>query len=261
MVRSSLNCILNNDGSKVPKCAQKGYEFIKPRISKARAAKAIKPLKRGEIALLRGNHKRVQQITEFMDKDHAAMDEYYEVTEQFQAQQVMLKETKEVLQKLIKIDKHFLDSYLYLAQIEYDEENYEEYFRLVWKAYLKAIDLVANADGDYPKSLPWGWLENRHIVRALCNFALMQWEQDHIRVSLEIYRKLLASNLNDNVGARYSILAILLGYSSDYEALFLHESGPVYGLDAKKMDNWFNANAQKFSNEFVDFFNNAKQYE
>jgi len=57
-----------------------------------------------------------------------------------------------VLQRLIKVDKHFLDPYLYLAQIEYDEENYEEYSRLVWEAYLKVIDLVANADGDYPKS-------------------------------------------------------------------------------------------------------------
>lgn len=233
---------------------------MKPRISKARAEKANKPLKRGEAALLRGNHKRVRQITEFIDKNRAVMDEYYEVTEQFQAQQVTLKETKEALQRLIKIDKYFLDSYLYLAQIEYDDENYEEYSRLVWEAYLKAIDLVANADGDYPKSLPWGWLENRHIVRALSNFALLQWEQDHIRVSLEIYRKLLGSNLNDNVGARYSVLAILLGYSSDYKALFLPESGPLYGLDAKKMNDWFNANAPKFSNEFVDFFNNTKQY-
>lgn len=234
---------------------------MKPRISKARAEKAIKPLKRGEIALLRGNHKRVRQITEFLDKDHAVMDEYYEVIEQFQAQQITLTETKEVLQRLIKIDKYFLDPYLYLAQIEYDEDNYEEYSHLIWEAYIKAINLVANADGDYPKSLSWGWLENRHIIRALCDFALLQWEQDHIRVSLEIYRKLLASNLNDNIGARYSILAIRLGYGSNYEELFLPESGPVYGLDAKKMYDWFNTNAPKFSDEFVDFIDNAKQYE
>ena len=54
---------------------------MKPRVSKARAEKAAKPLKRGEIALLGGNPKRVRQITEFIDKDHAVMDEYYEVTE------------------------------------------------------------------------------------------------------------------------------------------------------------------------------------
>jgi len=189
------------------------------------------------------------------------MDEYYEVTELFQAGQVSLTKTKQSLRQLIKIDKQFLDSYLYLAQIEYDAENYEDYSRLVWEAYLKAVQMVANMDGDYPKSLPWGWLENRHIVRALCNFALLQWEQDHIRLSLEIYRKLLASNLNDNIGARYSILAIRLGYGSDYEALFLPDSGPIIGLDAKKMDAWFDANASKFSNEFVDFLENTKQYE
>jgi len=233
----------------------------KPRVSKARAEKATKPLKRGDAALLIGDPKRVRQLAEFTDKNRAVMDEYYEVTELFQAGQVSLSETKQSLRQLIKIDKQFLDSYLYLAQIEYDEENYEEHWRLAWKAYFKALHLVANANGDYPKSLSWGWLENRHIVRALCNFALLQWEQDHIRLSLEIYRKLLASNLNDNVGARYSILAILLGYGPDYEALFLPEFGPIYGLDAKKMDDWFYANAPMFSNEFLDFFKNAQQYE
>ncbi len=232
--------------------------MYEPRVSKARAEKATKPLKRGDIALLKGNPKRVRQLAEFTDKNRTVMDEYYEVTELFQAGQVSLTETKQSLRQLIKIDKQFLDSYLYLAQIEYDAENYEDYSRLVWETYLKAVQMVANIDGDYPKSLLWGWLENRHIIRALCNFALLQWEQDHIRLSLEIYRKLLASNLNDNIGARYSILAIRLGYGSEYEALFLPDSGPIFGLDAKKMDAWFDANAAKFSNEFVDFFENAK---
>ena len=234
---------------------------MKPRVSKVRAEKATKPLKRGDIVLLKGNSKRVRQLAEFTDKNRTVMDGYYEVTELFQAGQVSLTETKQSLRQLIKIDKQFLDSYLYLAQIEYDEENYEEYSRLVWEAYLKAVQMVANTDGDYPRSLPWGWLENRHIIRALCNFALLQWEQDYIRLSLEIYRKLLASNLNDNIGARYSILAIRLGYGPEYEALFLPDSGPVYGLDAKKMEVWFDANAPKFSNEFGDFLENAKQYE
>ncbi len=234
---------------------------MKPRVSKVRAEKATKSLKPGDVALLRGNPKRVRQIAEFVGRDHDVMDEYYEITEQFQAQQVSLEETKKALQGLIKNDKQYLDPYLYLAQIEYDQENYEEYSRLLWAAYFKALHLVANANGDYPKSLPWSWLENRHIIRALCNFALLQWEQDHIRLSLEIYRKLLASNLNDNIGARYSILAIRLGYSTDYEALFLPESGPVYGLDAKKMDDWFDTNAPMFADEFVDVREHAKQYE
>jgi hypothetical protein len=234
---------------------------MKPRISKARSEKAIKPLKRGDIALLRGNPDRSQRIAEFIDKDRSVMDEYYDVTERFQDQQISLVETKQALKRLIKTDKYFLDSYLYLAQIEYDEENYEEYSQLVWGAYLKAIHLVANVDGDYPESLPWGWLENRHIIRALCNFALLQWEQDNIRLSLEVYRKLLASNLNDNIGARYSILAILLGYGPEYEALFLPDSAPIYGLDAKKMNTWFDTNAPKFPDEFVDFIENAKKYE
>lgn len=233
---------------------------MKPRVSKARAEKAAKPLKRGELAILNGAPKRIKRIEEFIDRDHATMDEYYDITERFQAQQISLSELKTTLQWLIKADKSYLDPYLYLAQIEYDSENDVEYFRLIWDAYLKAIVMVANKTGDYPKSLPWGYLENRHIIRALCNFALLQWEQGHIRLSLEIYRKLLASNLNDDIGARYSILALLLGYSPEYEALFLPESQLVYGLDAMKMGDWFSRHSSEFPEEFADFLENAKKY-
>src|SRR5688572_19533120 len=107
---------------------------MKPRVSKVRAEKATKLLKRGDIALLKGDPKRVRQLAEFTDKNRAVTDEYYEITELFQAGQLSLTETKQSLRQLIKIDKHFLDSYLYLAQMEYDEENYEEYSRLVWEA-------------------------------------------------------------------------------------------------------------------------------
>ena len=234
---------------------------MKPRVSKARAEKAAKPLKGGELAILNGNPKRTKQIVEFVGKDHPAMDEYYDITEQFQSGRLASSEVKVVLRKLIKTDTHFLDPYLFLAQIEYDDENDDEYFRLIWDAYLKAVHMVANRSGEYPKSLPWGYLENRHIIRALCSFALLQWEQGHIRISLEIYRKLLASNLNDNIGVRYSILALLLGYNPDYETLFLPDIGPVYGLDAKKMNDWFTKHSAGFPKEFVDFHENAKKYE
>lgn len=234
---------------------------MKPSVSKARAEKATKPLKRGELAILNGDPKKIKQIVEFIDKDRAIMDKYYDITEQYQAGQLAVSKVKVALRKLIKTDENFLDPYLFLAQIEYDAENDDEYFRLIWDVYLKAVCMVANKHGEYPKSLPWGYLENRHIIRALCNFALLQWEQGHIRLSLEIYRKLLASNLNDNIGARYSILALLLGYNSDYEALFLPDIEPIHGLDAKKMDDWFTEYSAGFPKEFADFLENAKKYE
>jgi hypothetical protein len=234
---------------------------MKPRTSKVRAEKATKLLKRSDEVLLRGNPKRVKQIVEFIDKKRPVMYEHYEVIEQFENQQISLVKAKTTMKRLIIIDDSFLDSYLFLAQIEYDEDNYEAHSRLLWQAYQKAMLLVANKDGNYPKKLLWGWHENRHIIRALSNFALLQWELGYIRLSLEIYRKLLASNLNDNIGARYSILAIRLGYEFDYEELFLPESGPIYGLDAIKINAWFTTNAPKFPGEFVDYFENAKQYE
>ena len=75
---------------------------MRPRISKARAEKATKPLKRGELAILNGDAKRIKQIEEFVDRDHAATDEYYEIAEQFHDGLITVSEVKATLKKLMK---------------------------------------------------------------------------------------------------------------------------------------------------------------
>ncbi|MBI3624024.1 hypothetical protein HY218_00120 [Candidatus Saccharibacteria bacterium] len=89
----------------------------------------------------------------------------------------------------------------------------------------------------------------------------MQWEIGEARLALEIYRKLLASNPNDNVGARYSILALRLGYSPDYEAEFIPDKELAYGLDAAKLNKWFTVNASNFKEEFTAFEQNMADTE
>jgi hypothetical protein len=39
----------------------------------------------------------------------------------------------------------------------------EIYFK---DAYLKAVKTVSDKNGNWPKALDWGFLENRHIIRA-----------------------------------------------------------------------------------------------
>lgn len=172
--------------------------------------------------------------------------------------ELAIPEMENRLQSMINVDPDFLDSYLYLAELYYQTDDPHSYSRLIYDAYIRAPYMIADKDGHYPEQLSWRWLENRHIIRSLSNFALLQWDQGDIRLALEIYRKLLASNLHDAIGARYAILALRMGYGPDYERLFLPDIEPVYGLDGIKLDKWFTKHSKQFPEEFRSLKTYAK---
>ncbi|NQU77701.1 hypothetical protein HQ544_03315 [Candidatus Falkowbacteria bacterium] len=107
--------------------------------------------------------------------------------------------------------------------------------------------------GNWPESMPWGFLENRHLIRALVVFARELWEQERPDYALYLYRKLLKTNPNDNIGARYEILAIQLGLDPDYAEEMFPASMPG-AVDAIKSDDWFQKNAKKFPEDFDWWF-------
>lgn len=226
---------------------------MKPRASKSRAEKCDQPLKPRQLALLRGNPHRHRPLGEFMDKQRDVSEVYYTFLEETEVKHMTIPGMKKRLRSMINADPDFLDPYLYLTELYYESGDSDSYAKTIYGAYLRALHIVADRNGHYPKRLPWGWIENRHIIRTLSNFALLQWEQGEVRLALEIYRKLLASNLSDNVGARYAILALRMGYNPDYERLFLSDAEPVYGLDAVKMDRWFDKYSKHFPKEFGTF--------
>jgi tetratricopeptide (TPR) repeat protein len=231
------------------------------RVSKAMLKKVNRKLNRQEKVLLCGNNRRTKRFEEFLDKARNARDKYYELTESYEVREVTFAEVYADMKQLIEQDEEFLDPYLEIAEMAHETGEYDLYQNMLWRAYMAGVRLVANKTGEYPKSLPWSWHENRHVIRALNNFALMQWEIGEARLALEIYRKLLASNLNDNIGARCSILALRLGYTPEYEAEFLPEKGPAYGLDAIKMNKWFMDNASSFKEEFAEFEKHLDDFE
>ena len=81
------------------------------------------------------------------------------------------------------------------------------------------------------------------------NYAMLLWEMGETSEAKRIFGQLLASNPNDNIGARYAILAILEGLPSmdAYEAMFETKEGY---LDAMKTDEWFDKNAPKYPGDF-----------
>ena len=130
--------------------------------------------------------------------------------------------------------------------------------KILKTACQNAIVRISDKHGNFPKSLPWLWLENRHIIRAINAWATELWELERIQEALEIFRKLLKSNPNDNIGARYSILAIRLDLEPDYEIKFEIKDMPGY-MDASKVIKWFEKESKKFTDEFDWWYKEMKK--
>lgn len=231
-------------------CQSNATYPMKPPTSKIRADKCNTPLTPQQRAWLSGNPHRKKPLGDFVDKSRTISEDYYEFLEDQELQEITIESQMDRLHGMISKDPDFLDPYLYLAELYYETDNESAYINTISSAYQKALHLVGNKNGEYPLELSWGWTENRHIIRALNNFALLRWEQGDVRLAIEVYRKLLASNPHDNIGARFSILALRLGYNPDYEALFIPDTEPIYGLDAGKVNAWFDQHSVKFPEEF-----------
>lgn len=192
----------------------------------------------------------------FIDKDRKVMDKFYELTEK---DKFYVEDMIDELKKLIKADPDFFDSYLYAAHLFRKELKKEKEDRkLENEAFKRALRIVQNEKEKWPAEIPWGVLENRHIVRALGTGGNNYWKDGKIEKALEIFKKLLKSNLNDKIGARYPILAIRLGMSyEEYENKFWKTG--VCRADI--ITNWFDDNSQKFPEEFKDWWKYLEETE
>ncbi|MBD3254383.1 MAG: hypothetical protein GF383_04780, partial [Candidatus Lokiarchaeota archaeon] len=162
------------------------------------------------------------------------------------------------LKELIKSDPYFFDPYLTLAEIYKAEGNFSSARNLIKKGYQMAVKRIVNHKGDFPEKLEWGWVENRHLIRIIEAWAYILWNDGKNNKALEIFMKLLKSNPNDNIGARYSILAIRMGLDSNYEMEF---ASSIEGfIDAFKIANWFQQNAPQFPEEFDWWFKLQEEF-
>lgn len=190
---------------------------------------------------------------EFLDTNHEAMDTYYELMNR----NISQKKVKEVLQQLIVIDPDFYDPYVQLAYLFQNEEEYEKASKILFLGYQRALARIIDKNDNFPKSLPWLWLENRHIIRVIDAWANNLWEEEKPSEALAIFRKLLQSNPNDNIGARWNILAIRLGLEPDFETMFETKDMAGY-MDAGKISDWFDKESKKFPDEF-DWWHKAME--
>lgn len=173
------------------------------------------------------------------------------------------EENPEIIEKkmkeFIKEDPLFLDPYLVLYDLYQRDLNFDKADKILEDAYQETIKLITDKETNWPRELLWVHLENRHIIRVLLNKSLSLWNKGKANDSLDLLRKLLRSNPNDNIGARTYILAIRLGITfEEFEKKMMTKDG--LGYDGKKM--WkFEEKMKEFPDEFDWWFKLMKKTE
>lgn len=195
---------------------------------------------------------------EFIDDDHKVSREYYEILDEMPARSIIKRRMKELIER----DPNFYDPYVVVADILEDEGKIQEARLYRINAYELAMKRIADKYNNLPTEMHWGFLENRHIMRALQNYARFVWRFDHnTQEALKVFRYLLAVNPNDNQGARYEILALRLGLDWGWEDKYTANIGGSIVVDPEPLEKWFNKNAKKFSEEFKVFWEYAESLE
>jgi len=183
-------------------------------------------------------------VREFIDERHIIIGEYYKIMDRYTGKNAPYIIPK--LEKLIDIDPFFFDAYTSLVELFYSLTQFEKGDILINQASEKALKRIVDKKGNWPDKLEWGWFENRHIIRAILNQAILYWKCEKTDEALNLFRKLLRSNPNDNVGTRNYILAIRKNISfNDFELRF--NKGGFYDMD---LPNWFDANYKSYLDEF-----------
>ncbi|MDP8239217.1 MAG: hypothetical protein P9X24_09010 [Candidatus Hatepunaea meridiana] len=185
-----------------------------------------------------------KEPVEFIDRDHPVAENFYKIVDSYTGRN--LKTMRNKINKLIEKDPDFLDTYGLLSEIELKDMHIIKYVRLLEGAYKRAIAMITDKDDNWPDVMEWAWMENRHVIRAILNWAIAIWREGNLDEALDIFRKLLRSNPGDNAGARHYILAILMKMSFDnFDKKF--DRGGYY--DQEIMD-WFDKHCKEFPDDF-----------
>ncbi len=180
---------------------------------------------------------------EFIDRDRFEVNEmYWEFIESEDAEHI--EKSIKILKDIIKKDPDYFDPYITLHEYYLANNESNKAIVALVDGYDGAMDLVM-PDGEFPDELPWGFIENRHIIRMIFNYALLMWRLEDKELAVTLMLQLLRSNTGDNIGARYYIVAILEGFESEeeFEVHFM-EKDEEY-LDWQKQEAWFQEKVMK----------------
>ena len=191
-------------------------------------------------------------MKEFIDKFHPISNQYFSIIDRFTGKNAPYIIPR--LKKLIQKDPTYFESYNSLVDLLMLSGKESEAIGYINQASRRALSRIVDKKGNWPDRLKWSILENRHIIKAILNRAILYWDEGQSKNALGLFRKLLHLNPNDNIGARDYILAIRMKMTFDqFEKRF--NKGGFYDKDLME---WFDKNYKKFPEEFNWWEKNIK---
>ncbi len=112
-----------------------------------------------------------------------------------------------LLKKAIKLDNDFVAGFMGITSAYRTvghKENLKAYTNLAYQKTRQAFP-------KWPKEMPWGIIEHRQYLRAICDKACLCQKEGNLQKAEELYRLLLKLNPGDNQGVRYLIAGMFAG--------------------------------------------------
>lgn len=117
------------------------------------------------------------------------------------------KKAENLLKKVIKNDEDFVAGYVGMVSVYRLRQNNKKIKKYTDLAFEKTKKKFSK----WPKKMPWGILENRQYLRAICQKAILTHENKNEKEAKEFYGLLLKLNPGDNQGVRYLLAALYAG--------------------------------------------------
>ena len=177
------------------------------------------------------------------------LKEYHDLMLEYDFQPDLIEDEAEfnrVFQYLVNLTEKapdFLQPYeMVLSLISYLEES-EELRALqqrIRARLLEACYRIAEKHDVFNKRIEWGWHENRPLVRGFFSHADNLWKEGKINEAHELFSKILKTNENDNIGARYSVKATKEGLSyEEFEERFTYSDDYGSFYKYEELSEWF----------------------
>ena len=194
-------------------------------------------------------------MREFIDKQHPPMDDYFRIMERFTGENAPYIISR--LKKLIQRDPDYFEPYSSLSELYATTGKVLEAEKILNNAYKRALKRILDEKGQWPDVLKWDVVENRHLIRALLNKAILYWNYGKNQDALNLLRKLLRSNPNNNIVTRFFILAIQMKMSHfAFERQF-----NKHGFYDSDLTAWFDKNYRAFPDEFDWWHEEIEKFE
>lgn len=138
-------------------------------------------------------------------------DLYYDAMDLIDGRKSDLLKAEKILKRALAMDEHDVQTHIGFANVYGVLGNKKKAESHIKTAYEETIKKFPK----WPKSMPWGFIENRAYMRAVQYRADLYADEGEKEEAIELYRLLLKLNPNDNQGVRYTLSGLYAGISGE----------------------------------------------